>query len=692
MKFRKPSRAAATLALVMTAFLAATIYAQIELAAANTDDQTTAKLVTKLLTRYHISQGKIDEKISGKMFDQYIRLLDPYKLYFFKSDIDKLRPFRTKIAGLAEQGDVQFAYDTFKNIYRKRVKERVALAHKLIDQKHDFTIDETLVIDEESIKWTDSKSEMHDRWRKRIKADILALKLGKESMTKIKDRLHKRYRSISRTFRQMEDYEIFEMYLSSLTHAFDPHSSYMSPQRVEDFQIIMSQRLQGIGASLRSEDGYTIVANIVEGGAADKDGRLKKNDRIIGVDPGDGTMIDIVEMKLSKVVRYIRGKAGTKVKLKVKKPDVVDKKTKTTKPGKTETYELTRQVIQLKSSLVKGEIIDTKKRIGAGALRVGVINIPTFYRDFERARRGVKGFASTSRDVRKVLKGFRDKGGVDLVVVDLRDDGGGALTEAIEVSGLFIDKGPVVQVRTLAGKPKTHDDIDAGTAYDGPLVVLCNRHSASASEIFAGVIKDYKRGIVVGDKSTHGKGTVQNVMPVGGQFLRLLKAKNRGALKVTIQQFYRVNGDSTQIRGVESDVVLPSLLEYKDPGESALKNALKFSTVPAADFKPVGMVSDDVTRRLRAASKARIAKDSVFQKTQERIAQYLKIKDRKTISLNENVRREEMAKFKIADDDKQPEPRDETAPIFPKSHYNDEVLHIAVDYAGLAKALKTAGK
>ena len=693
MKFRKPSRAATTLVIVMTAFVAATIYAQIELAAANTEDEATAKLVTKLISKYHISQRPINGEVSGKMFDQYIRLLDPNKRYFTKSDIEKLKPFRSKIGGMAEEGNVKFAYDTFA-VYKERVKERVKLAQQLIDEKHDFTIKESLVIDPEDVEWTDSKEELLERWRKRIKADILALKLDNEPMDKIKERLHKRYRAVERTFKQMEDHEIFELYLSSLTHAFDPHSSYMSPQTVEDFRIVMSQRLQGIGASLRSEDGYTTVVEIVEGGAADKDGRLKKEDRVIGVDSGDGKIVDIVEMKLSKVVRMIRGKAGTKVKLQVKKPDIVDPKTKTTKPGKIVVYELTRQVIQLKSSRVRGEIINTKDRVSAGKLRVGVVNIPSFYRDFEGARLGRPDFASTSRDVKKVLKSFKDKGGVDLVVVDLRNNGGGALTEAIEVSGLFIDQGPVVQVRTLDGEPRTHQDLDAGTAYDGALVVICNRRSASASEIFAGVIKDYKRGLIVGDKSTHGKGTVQNVMPVGGQFLRLLKKKSRGALKLTIQQFYRVNGDSTQIRGVESDVVLPSLLEHYDPGESAMKNALKFSSIRAARFKAVGMVNDDVTRRLQAASKARVAKDAEFKKTNQRIAQYLKNKNRKTISLNEKVRREELAKNKLDKKDakKPKEPRDAKAPIFPKSHYNDEVLRISLDYAGLVKTLKTAGK
>ena len=693
MKFRKPSRAATTLAVVMAAFVATTIVAQ-SLADAKSEDEMTAKQVAELVSQYHISQKKIDESISGKMFDQFIKQLDSSKRFFTKSDIDKLKAFRPKVAMLAKEGNVQFAYDTFE-LYRKRAKERARLAHEFIDARHDFTIDESMVIDPDKLDWTDSQKELHERWRKRIKADILALKLDKEPMDKIKDRLHKRYRNIERSIKQMERHEIFEMYLSSLTHAYDPHSSYMSPQTVEDFTIIMKLQLEGIGASLRSEDGYTVVANIVDGGAASKDKRLKVGDRIIAVDQdadGPEPWIDIVEMKLSKVVRFIRGKAGTKVRLKVRKADVVDKKTGKITKGKTEIYDLTRQVIKLNSSAVRGEIIHSKDRLGEPDVKIGVINIPSFYRDFEGARLGVRDFKSTTTDVKKVLKDFESKGGVDVVVIDLRSNGGGALTEAIEVSGLFIDKGPVVQVKTLSGDPRTHDDVETGTAYEGPLVVVCNKLSASASEIFAGVIKDYKRGVIVGDKSTHGKGTVQNVMPVGRQVLRFLKPTDRGALKLTIQQFYRVNGDSTQNRGVASDVVLPSIYDYLDLGESHMDNALKFSRVPPADYKAVGRVTPEVVKSLQVASAQRVAKDKEFQKTVHEIDRIVRRKSRKMISLNERIRREEIKDEKTtANKDDDPDAV-KKGPIFPKESYNDEVLRVSVDYLGLLKSLKTAGK
>lgn len=695
MKFHKPSRATSVLCVVLAAFFAATIWAQ-QLANAKSDDETTAKLVARLVTRFHISQGEIDDAISAKMFDRYIKQLDSQKLYFTKADIEQLRKQRTQLDDQVKEGDVRFAYQTF-DLYRRRVLQRVELALSLLKVKHDFTVNESLVVDGDERDWAATEEEIRERWRRRVKADILSLKLDNESMETIRDRLTKRYRGMARAVKQMERHEILELYLSSLTHAFDPHSSYMSPQTVEDFQIVMRLRLQGIGATLRSEDGYTTVVDIVEGGAAHKDGRLKKGDRIIGVDSkADGNMVDVVEMKLSKVVRLIRGKAGTKLRLKVKKAKHIEPATGKTIPGKIEVYELTRQVIQLKSAEVKGEIINTRDRIAGTSYRVGIIHIPSFYRDFEGARLGRKDFKSTSRDVRKVLDDFRAKGGVDLVIIDLRDNGGGALTEAIEVSGLFIDKGPVVQVKTLNGKPRTHDDIDPGTAYDGPLVVICDKRSASASEIFAGVIKDYKRGIIVGDRSTHGKGTVQNVMPVGQQLFRFLNPTDRGALKLTIQQFYRVNGDSTQLKGVPSDVVLPSLGDYANEGEAALDNALKFSRVPPAQYTPVNLVNTKIVDTLRQASKRRVAADPDFRNRKKLIERYLRLKNRKTISLNEAVRRKELAEAKAlekasAHKNGSEEEKDKKE-IFPASYYNDEVLRIGIDYVGLLKSLKTAGR
>jgi carboxyl-terminal processing protease len=431
------------------------------------------------------------------------------------------------------------------------------------------------------------------------------------------------------------------------------------------------------------EDGYTVVASIVPGGAAAQDGRLKVNDKIIGVGQEEGEITDVVEMKLNRVVRLIRGPKGTQVRLQVKGAE----------GGEIKVYELERQTIELKSQEVSGEIMNIKDRISNGPdIRAGVIHIPSFYRDFEGARLGQNGFKSTARDVEAVLENFRQQGGTDVVIVDLRMNGGGALSEAIEVTGLFIDKGPVVQVKELDGEIKSHDDTDSGVAYSGPLVVLCNRLSASASEIFAGAIKDYGRGIVIGDTTTHGKGTVQNVMPVARQLFRFLGQEDRGALKLTINQFYRVNGDSTQSRGVPSDIVLPSLIDHWDLGESFLDNALEFDQIKPARHDAYGLVSADLISGLRKESQQRIAQDPKFAEIQKEIEKYLARKERKAISLNEETLRKEREEAKLTEEveEKLLEQSQEQGPIFPDTPYNDEVLRISGDYAGLVKQLKTA--
>lgn len=686
MKFKTPSRAAGILTATMAMLVATTIFVQ-QLSAEKSSDGTTAELVAGLLSRFHISRPKVDDALSEKLLNRYLKQLDPQKLYFLQSDVDERSKYKHQLDNLIRVGDVTFAYETF-DLYLKRLDTGIELAEKYIDAEHDFTVDEEMVVDAEDAPWAKTREEIADRWRRRIKYDLLTLKLDGTEIEEARERLHKRYKNIRRTMRQTEDVEKLEMYLSAMTHCLDPHSSYMSPRTLEDFQISMKLKLQGIGAALRSEDGYTIVASVVPGGAAAADGRLSVGDKIIGVaQEGDeeGKFVDVVEMKLSKVVDHIRGPKGTKVTLQVK----------TAETGEIKAYELTRQVIELKSSAVRGEIIKTGERLNGRDARIGVIHVPSFYRDFQGAQRGLEDFKSTARDMRQVLADFRDKGGVDAVVVDLRTNGGGALSEAIEVTGLFIDKGPVVQVKEQNGKIKFHDDVDEGTAYDGPLVVLCNQLSASASEIFAGAIKDYQRGIIVGDTTTHGKGTVQNVMPVSRQFFSILGGEDRGALKLTINQFYRVNGDSTQNEGVKSDIALPSVLDKMDLGESFLDNALAFDRIVPARYKPVGMVTGELVSGLRAASQQRVQGNEEFARVGKDIANYLKRKNRKTVSLNEEVmkkeREEEKANKKEEDEDKTPEDPAE-GPVFPETAYNDEVLSITVDYIEQLKGLSTAGK
>lgn len=684
MQLSSSARAVCGLVAGLMALVATTIFAQ-QLSTPSQADQDTAKLVSSMISKYHISQKPLDDHISAMLLQRFVKELDPQKLYFLKSDVDDLTKYRDHLDDLLKAGKIDFAYEVF-GLYLKRLDERLAVAHKLIDAPHDFALDESMMIDGDQLQWSADAKEVNERWRKRVKYDLLALKLDKVASDESRKRLHKRYDTLKRTAHDTEDNEVLEMFLSSMAHCFDPHSSYMSKQTVEDFEIQMRLSLQGIGAALRSEDGITVVAQIVPGGAAEKDGRLKVGDKIMAVGQKEGDFQDIVEMKLNRVVRLIRGDGGTKVRLRVLK-----------ETGETVVYELVRQTIALTAQEVKGEIIQTGDRLPGTKGRIGVINIPSFYRDFGGAQQGRDDFKSTARDVSKVLSEFRNQGGVDAVVIDLRMNGGGALSEAIEVTGLFIDQGPVVQVKEQSGRIKSHDDEEPGVEYSGPLVVLCNRLSASASEIFAAAIKDYGRGIVIGDTTTHGKGTVQNVMPVSNQMFRVLGGgKERGSVKLTINQFYRVNGDSTQNHGVESDVVLPSLIDHLDLGESFLENALAFDRITPAKHPGYEMAGSQVIAALKEASQKRVAVDPKFQQVEKDIERYLARKSRKTVSLNEEVmlreREEDKATRDIEKEEEERETKNEKGPVFPKSEYNDEVLQITVDYTSLLKAAKTAAR
>jgi carboxyl-terminal processing protease len=667
-----------------------------------------AKLVCEMIEANHISQKPIDDSVSAKLVDEYLKTLDPQKLYFLQSDIDHFNKFRTDLDDLIKAGNLDFATAAFET-YLSRLNDRIETAHKLIDQPQDFTIKESIEIDAKDLPWSKTGDELNERWRKRIKYDLLLMKLEKggdlakkknrrpgdkelvdesgetpvNSEEEARKRLHKRYKNIRDTLSKTEPDEVMEMYLTALCMTFDPHSSYMSPRSLKDFQIQMGLKLEGIGAALKSEDGYTIVAQIVPGGAAASDGRLKVNDKIIAVGNGNSEFVDVVEMKLTKVVDMIRGKSGTKVRLKVLAAATSDVK----------IYELTRQEVQLSNSEVKGEILETSSRIKGTKGRVGIVHIPSFYRDFTGEENGDADFKSTARDVRKVLHDFQSHGGVDALVVDLRFNGGGALKEAIEVSGLFVGEGPVVQVKDQKGRAKVHSDDEPKPVYSGPLVVVTNRLSASASEIFAGVIKDYNRGLIVGDRTTHGKGTVQSVMNVGARFLQLFKPQELGALKLTINQFYRVNGDSTQNLGVPSDVSLPSLLDNMDLGESFLDNAMPFDHIAEVRHRRLSLVKPDMVSAIRENSRKRVQGSSDFQKTEKDIEKYLARKQRKTVSLNE----EELRKERVEEEQKTRDKADTTddfseEPVFPDNSYNNELLSITLDYLGLLREAKTAKK
>ena len=693
MPARQSSRATATLSLGLLLAIGSLFCAQ-QLSTAAPVDAQTSKLVSQMVQRFHLRQVRIDDQLSVDLFERLFEELDPQKLYFLKSDIDGFAAFAKTLDDGIKRGDVEFANAVFDR-YRQRVDQRMDSAEELVEQEFDLTKDETIHRDADDIDWAADKQEMDERWRRRVKFDVLQLKLADEPMEEIRERLHKRYRNLKRSVDELEPMDVLEIYLSAMLHCFDPHSEYMSPETLEDFKIDMRLSLDGIGAALRSEDGYTIVAQIVPGGAAEEDGRLKIGDKIIGVGQEGEEIEDIVDLKLTKVVRKIRGPRGTKIRLQVK-PET----------GETQIYELVRQKIELKESEVKGEIINATDRVDRPG-RIGVIKIPAFYRDFDGVSNGTE-FKSAARDVARTLQDFHRQGGIDGLIIDLRGNGGGALDEAIEVSGHFIHEGPVVQVKSPDGDVRSKNDERPGVLYSGPLVVVCNRGSASASEIFAGVIKDYDRGIVVGDSTTHGKGTVQNVMPVAAsQMFSLISAPDRGALKLTIQQFYRVNGDSTQNRGVTSDVVLPSVIDHLDVGEAYLDNAMPFDRIPEAPHVRVRQINNRIRSEVQSASQARVAQSEEFQMVQEAIRRSLERKSRKTVSLNEEVlRKERDADEKLAtavdeledddlddpadeDDNETDEEEEEEEEAFPQNFYNDEVLQITLDYVGKLREQRT---
>lgn len=686
-----PFRAARVLVLGSAAVVVGVLGTR-QLRSSDQVDQQTARIVATMIPAYHLSQHPIDNSISEELDDGYIKELDPQKLYFLQSDVDQFQKSRDSLDDALLAGNVDFAYQVF-DIYKQRVTAQCAVAHKLIDADHDFTIKDDMIADPDDRAWAKTPDELNERWRQWVKRELLEFRLDDKSIEEARKDLHKRYRNIKLLrIDQQQPMDTLETYLTKLAQSFDPHSSYMSPTTWENFEIAFKLSLDGIGAELRPDDGYTIVHSVVKGGAADKDGRLKPNDKILGVGQATGEIVDIFEMKLNDVVKMIRGPSGTVVRLQVK-PEA---------GGDTKVYDITRAKIELNNQAVKGEVIDTQDRLGRPG-RVGVVHVPSFYRDFEGAQGG-GDFKSATADVARVLQDFNQQG-VDVIVVDMHNNGGGALAEAISMSGLFIDQGPVVQVKDERGEVEALKDDDPGVLTGKPVVVLCNRLAASASEIFAGVIKDYRRGIIVGDTTTHGKGTVQNLMDVtnvpGQVFGRLLRQKDetRGKLKLTIQQFYRVNGDSTQNRGVRSDVVLPSLIDHADLGESFLPHALPFDQIPPARYSPNNYVTSEIVAQVQRSSEQRVAQNKDFQELQTMIGRYVERKNRKTVSLNEADARAERAK-ETADaeskalmgEDEEEKAPETDKPIFPKHFYYDEVLNVALDYVGALRGTSAAAK
>ncbi len=649
---------------------------ELKLAAPTIEDRVIAKVIANLMPKNHISAQRLDDTISERAFGLFINNLDPMKLYFYKSDIEEFEKKATDIDDMVLAGDLSLAYSIFGR-FIERVDERVAMAQELLDTEFDFDKEEKIIIDPEAASYATTPEEARDRWRRQIKYAMLDLKdEGTEGVEAV-DLLRRRYARYSRRWKKTDSDALLELYLTAVTTGYDPHSTYMSPGSLEDFKITMGLNLDGIGAQLREKDGNTVVTRVIPGGAAAKHGKLKSDDVIVSVGQGyDGEMVDIVEMPLTDVVDLIRGKAGTTVRLGVKPGGA----------GNVQVYKVVRARIELEESAARGEIIEREVENGP-SFKIGYINLPSFYLDMDGAKRNRDGnFRSSTRDVRRIIQDFKSKG-IDGIVLDLSKNGGGSLNEAINLTGLFIDRGPVVQVKNSDGSVQQYSDESGGTQWDGPLVVMTSMFSASASEIFAGAIKDYGRGIVVGDPATHGKGTVQTLMDLGKQLFHS-DSKNFGALKVTLQQFYLPDGESTQRKGVSADIVLPSITQKMDIGEGDLKYALEHDTVKAARHEVYGMVPQDLIGQLRQRSIVRVEKDDEFADLIRRVELYASQKDLDAVSLKESefmARRKQMDAQK-QDEDEELERQMGDEVIYRDNFYNREVINIANDYIeGLRK-------
>ena len=643
-----------------------------DLAAPTPEDRQVTLAVASLLRNGHLSEHALDDEISQRCFNSFLKSLDAMKLYFYQSDIDGFRQYEKELDDRIKRGDVSFAYTVY-NTFLQRVDERLKTIEELIDMDHDFTVDEEVIIDPEIATYPRDEAEAREGWRKRIKYDLLVQKVDKKTDEEARERLKKRYRSFASRMHQVNREELLEMYLTAMTSAFDPHTSYMSNATLENFEISMRLKLDGIGAALQSKDGETVVHNLIPGGAADRDGRLKTGDLVIGVGQGkDGEIVDVQEMKLSDVVDKIRGKSGTIVRLEVKKVD-----------GTIAIYDITRAEIELKDKEARSVMIQDGTKANGQPYKIGVIELPSFYMDMEGARRRLPDYKSTTRDVRRILDGFRAEG-VDAVLMDLRNNGGGSLNEAISLTGLFIDEGPVVQVKGADGEVQVYDDLERGTAWDGPLVVLISKASASASEIFAGAIQDYRRGLVVGDVATHGKGTVQTLRELGRELFLGPNPPQLGALKITVQKFYRPSGASTQNRGVVADVELPSLTTHLPIGESDLDFAMAFDEVPSAAYKKLNLIDRPLIDELKSRSAERRDASSDFAKLYQKIEKYQQRRERKAVTLNEerfmadradlDAEKEEQEKLEeLAEGSGDKE-------VFKRDYYGNETLAITIDY------------
>jgi len=588
------------------------------------------QVIVQILSNYHYKKQKLNDSLSSVIFDEYIKNLDNSKSYFLKSDIESFEKYRYQFDDFLNNGDLTVPFEIF-NVYKKRLGERINFIKKCLQTEFDFSTNESFSPDREKADWAKSKEELDEIWRLRLKNDALNLILSGKDWKGAADVLLKRYQNYHKIILQYEAEDVFSLFMNSVTQVYDPHTDYLSPAASENFSISMKLSLEGIGATLRQDNDYTVVAGIVPGGPAAKSGLLHEEDKIVGVAQGeDGEMVDVIGWRLDDVIQLIRGKKGTVVRLLILKasdgPNAIPTEIK-----------IVRDEVKLEEQAAKSEIMNIQHE--GYNFKIGVIKLPSFYTDFEAQQKGKPDYKSTTRDVKEILKKFKQEK-VDGVVIDLRNNGGGSLQEAIQLTGLFIKEGPVVQVKNMMNIIEVDRDPDPEIYYDGPLAVLVNRFSASASEIFSAAIQDYGRGIVIGE-NTYGKGTVQNLLDLNRHIP--IANKKLGQLKLTIAKFYRITGSSTQHKGVQPDISFPSPYSSEEFGESSQPSALPWDQIQPAQYEKYGDLSKFISLLIKKHEE-RTKKDPEFQLLLDDIEEFKENREKKVFSLNETIRRQERNK------------------------------------------------
>ena len=598
---------------------------------AKSDSEQICVSVGRLLEEGHYTHQQLNGDVSQKFLKNYLELLDFSHLFFTQKDVDTLTAkYGSALGDDVLLGNLKPAYEIY-DLYQKRVDERVAKVKELLKEPMDFKTNATVDVRREKAPWPKDEAQANELWRGRIASELLQEKLSEHPIEPGPQLIARRYDRIARNVHEEDRDEQVKLYLDALAQTYDPHSEYLSKADFKNFNIQMGLSLVGIGAMLRTEDGYAKIESLVPGGPAQTDGRLKVGDRITAVGQGGGEFVDVRDMRLDKVVEMIRGKKGTKVRLLAIPANAPD-------PSQRKTVDLVRDEIKLKDQEARADII-IKKDTNGDQVKLGWLTLPSFYADMDRHSK------STTRDVLVLLKRLK-KENISGLIVDLRRNGGGSLEEAISLTGLFLKSGPVVQTKGSNGNIVVSSDPDPGIAYGGPLIVLTSRQSASASEIFAAALQDYGRAVIVGDKNTFGKGTVQTILPIG-RFTSLLgsRSDDDGELKLTIQKFYRVAGGSTQLHGVASDIVLPTLTDLPEFGESALKNPLGYDEVPKARYTK--WASPLFIEELKRRSSERVQGDPEFHYVIEDMDRLRHKLDENRVSLNEDVRRKEIQDDKL---------------------------------------------